>query len=83
MNKVLSYEELYEAFLIADQEKYKYKEKLEEADDAVEYWQIECDKRNKVLDKIKEEIKKYKYTDSWGDTVVLAKYIEELLEEIE
>ena len=44
------------------------------------------DKLNKtlfILDKIKEEIKKYKYTDSWGDTVVLAKYIEDLLEEME
>ena len=43
----------------------------------------ERDKYKKVIDKIKEEIKKYKYTDSWGDTVVLAKYIEDLLEEIE
>ena len=40
-------------------------------------------KQKEVLDKIKEEIKKYKYTDSFGDTVVLAKYIEDLLEEIE
>lgn len=40
-------------------------------------------KQKKVFDKIKEEIKKYKYTDSWGDTVVLAKYLEDLLEEIE
>ena len=45
--------------------------------------QKESNEQKEVLDKIKEEIKKYKYTDSWGDTVVLAKYIEDLLEEIE
>lgn len=44
---------------------------------------VECETQKEVIDKIKEEIKKYKYTDSWGDTVVLAKYIEDLLEEIE
>ena len=43
----------------------------------------EDNKQKEIIDKIKEEIKKYKYTDSWGDTVVLAKYIEDLLEEIE
>lgn len=43
----------------------------------------ERDKYKEILDKIKEEIKKYKYTDSWGDTVVLAKYLEDILEEIE
>ena len=52
-------------------------------DNDIRYLEKELDKYKKVIDKIKEEIKKYKYTDSWGDTVVLAKYIEDLLEEIE
>lgn len=37
-------------------ENLELKRKLGEADDAVEYWQIECDKRSKVLDKIKKYI---------------------------
>lgn len=40
-------------------ENLELKRKLGEADDAVEYWQIECDKRSKVLDKIKETINYY------------------------
>jgi hypothetical protein len=65
-------------------ENLELKRKLGEADDAVEYWQIECDKRSKVLDKIKpmlEELKNlyddnYTVSDKIGDIL-------ELLEEIE
>jgi ATP-dependent Lon protease len=58
----------------------------QDVQDIINAYEKDIEKFNKqkeVLDKIKEEIKKYKYTDSWGDTVVLAKYIEDLLEEIE
>ena len=40
-----------------EKENKKQKEILEETDEAVEYWQKECDKRSKVLDKIKELLK--------------------------
>ena len=32
-----------------------------------------------IRKEIKKEIKKYAYTDNFGDTVVLAKYIEDIL----
>ena len=32
-----------------------------------------------IRKEIKKEIKKYAYTDTFGDTVVLAKYIEDIL----
>ena len=68
-------------------ENLELKRKLGEADDAVEYWQIECDKRSKVLDKIKEyiEITKLIYDD---DTCVMlcetwyGKEISKMIEEI-
>lgn len=47
------------------------KQKLREADEAVEYWQKECDKRSKVLDKIKEKVNQYELIKGYYD------YIEE------
>lgn len=60
-------------------ENLKLKQKLGEADDAVEYWQIECDKRSKVLDKIKEYIKEYKNCVPKH----ISDYILELLEDLD
>ena len=70
-------------------ENLKLKRKLGEADDAVEYWQIECDKRSKVLDKIKEEVLSELQMCKPKDLAISMEinYIEEklerLLEEIE
>ena len=62
-------------------ENLELKRKLGEADEAVEYWQIECDKRSKVLDKIKEYIKDN--GDMLIDDYDTLKKIHKLLEEIE
>lgn len=39
----------------------------------------ERDELENIRKEIKKEIKKYAYTDNFGDTVVLAKYIEDIL----
>lgn len=39
----------------------------------------ERDELENIRKEIKKEIKKYAYTDAFGDTVVLAKYIEDIL----
>ena len=74
-------------------ENLELKRKLGEADDAVEYWQIECDKRSKVLDKIKEMTKDlfeteyegiYKNVeDNFCERFYLLEELNKLLEEIE
>lgn len=65
-------------------ENLELKRKLGEADDAVEYWQLECDKRSKVLDKIKEYIKEKVGTEIRDMMYIIdVSEILELLEEIE
>lgn len=69
-------------------ENFELKRKLGEADEAVEYWQIECNKRSKVLDKIKEKVDYYKSakygTYDSDDILADLNYIFlELLEEVE
>lgn len=64
-------------------ENLELKRKLGEADEAVEYWQIECDKRSEVLDKIKEYAEKYKIIGVIApEENEYMKHILELLEEI-
>ncbi len=61
------------------------KQKLGEADEAVEYWQKECDKRSKVLDKLKEYIENdiLDICEEVGIGKMVYDKLNELLEEIE
>ena len=95
MNKEL--EELRDIFNYEKDLRIKTEKELKEADEAVEYWQKECDKRSKVLDKIKNNNKRiidygFDY-DGFNNVEDLKKLIDmlvdyakqndELLEEIE
>lgn len=63
------YAEMYFTKGIDSTKIFKYVDELEKKVEQLE----------NIRKEIKKEIKKYAYTDNFGDTVVLAKYIEDIL----
>lgn len=47
--------------------------------EGIKHLQQKVEQLENIRKEIKKEIKKYAYTDTFGDTVVLAKYIEDIL----